>query len=94
MHPYQVVKRPLITEKATIMKERNKYAFEVTKVANKRQIKEAIELAFKVNVVKVTVMSVPGKLRRIGKRQVLTPVWKKAVVTLAEGEKIEFFEGV
>jgi large subunit ribosomal protein L23 len=94
MHPYQVVKRPLITEKATIMKERNKYAFEVTKVANKQQIKEAIELAFKVNVVNVTVMNVPGKMRRIGKRQVLTPVWKKAVVTLAEGEKIEFFEGV
>lgn len=94
MHPYQVVKRPLITEKATIMKERNKYAFEVTRVANKRQIKEAVEAAFKVNVVKVTVMSVPGKMRRIGKRQVLTPMWKKAVVTLAQGEKIEFFEGV
>jgi large subunit ribosomal protein L23 len=94
MHPYQVVKRPLITEKATIMKERNKYAFEVTKAANKRQVKEAIELAFKVNVVKVTVMSVPGKMRRIGRRQVLTPLWKKAIVTLAEGEKIEFFEGV
>jgi large subunit ribosomal protein L23 len=94
MHPYQVVKRPLITEKATIMKERNKYAFEVMKAANKRQIKEAVEVAFKVNVVKVTVMSVPGKMRRVGKRQALTPTWKKAVVTLAPGEKIEFFEGV
>jgi large subunit ribosomal protein L23 len=94
MHPYQVVKRPLITEKATIMKERNQYAFEVMKEANKRQIKEAVEVAFKINVVKVTVMSVPGKMRRIGKRQVLTPAWKKAVVTLAPGEKIEFFEGV
>ena len=94
MHPYQVVKRPLITEKATIMKERNKYAFEVTKAANKQQIKEAVETAFKVNVVKVTVMSVPGKMRRIGRRQALTPVWKKAVVTLEQGQKIEFFEGV
>lgn len=94
MHPYQVVKRPLITEKATIMKERNKYAFEVTKTANKQQIKEAVETAFKVNVVKVTVMSVPGKMRRIGRRQALTPVWKKAVVTLEQGQKIEFFEGV
>jgi len=94
MHPYQVVKRPLITEKATIMKERNKYAFEVTKAANKQQIKEAVEAAFKVNVVKVTVMSVPGKMRRIGRRQALTPVWKKAVVTLEQGQKIEFFEGV
>jgi large subunit ribosomal protein L23 len=94
MHPYQVVKRPLITEKATIIKERNRYAFEVMKEANKRQIKEAVETAFKVNVVKVNVMSVPGKMRRIGRRQVLTPVWKKAVVTLAPGQKIEFFEGV
>jgi len=76
------------------MKEGNKYAFEVMKEANKRQIKEAVEVAFKVNVVKVAVMSVPGKMRRIGKRQVLTPSWKKAVVTLTPGEKIEFFEGV
>jgi large subunit ribosomal protein L23 len=94
MHPYQVVKRPLITEKATIMKERNKYAFEVSKAANKRQVKEAVEEAFKVSVVNVTVMNVPGKMRRVGRRQVLTPVWKKAVVTLAPGDKIEFFEGV
>lgn len=94
MHPYQVVKRPLITEKATIMKERNKYAFEVSKAANKQQVKKAVEEAFKVSVLKVTVMSVPGKMRRVGRRQVLTPVWKKAVVTLAPGDKIEFFEGV
>jgi len=94
MHPYQVVKRPLITEKATLIKEQNRYAFEVMKEANKRQIKEAVELAFKVNVVKVNVMSMPGKMRRIGRKQVLTPVWKKAVVTLAPGQKIEFFEGV
>jgi large subunit ribosomal protein L23 len=94
MHPYQVVKRPLITEKATLIKEQNRYAFEVMKEANKRQIKEAVGVAFKVNVVKVNVMSVPGKMRRIGRRQVLTPVWKKAVVTLAPGQKIELFEGV
>jgi len=94
MHPYQIVKKPLITEKATIMKEAGKYAFEVTRAANKRQIKEAVEAAFKVNVVKVTVMVVPGKTRRMGRRQVLMPLWKKAVVTLAPGQKIEFFEGV
>jgi large subunit ribosomal protein L23 len=94
IHPYQIVKRPLITEKATIMKERSMYAFEVMKEANKRQVKEAVELAFKVSVVKVAVMIVPGKMRRMGKRQVLTPAWKKAIVTLAPGEKIEFFEGV
>jgi len=94
MHTYEIVRRPLITEKATIMKERNKYAFEVMNEANKRQIKEAVEAAFKVNVVKVTVMNVPGKMRRIGRQPTLTQAWKKAVVTLAPGEKIEFFEGV
>ena len=94
MHLYEVVKRPLITEKATIMKEQNRYAFEVAKEANKRQIKDAVEAAFKVNVVKVNVMTVPGKTRRVGRRQVLTPSWKKAVVALEVGQKIEFFEGV
>ena len=94
MHLYEVVKRPLITEKATLMKEQNRYAFEVAKEANKRQIKDAVEAAFKVNVVKVNVMTVPGKMRRIGRRQVLTPSWKKAVVALEAGQKIEFFEGV
>jgi large subunit ribosomal protein L23 len=94
MHIYEVVRRPLITEKATLMKEQNRYAFEVAKEANKRQIKEAVQAAFKVNVVKVNVMRVPGKMRRIGRRYVLTPSWKKAVVTLEPGQKIEFFEGV
>jgi large subunit ribosomal protein L23 len=94
MHLYEIVRRPLITEKATLMKEQNRYAFEVAREANKRQIKDAVEAAFKVNVVKVNVMTVPGKMRRIGKRQVLTPSWKKAVVALEAGQKIEFFEGV
>jgi len=94
MHIYDVVKRPLITEKATVMKEQNRYAFEVTKEANKRQIREAVEAAFKVNVVKVNVMSMPGKMRRIGRRYVMTRSWKKAVVTLEPDQKIEFFEGV
>jgi large subunit ribosomal protein L23 len=94
MHLYEVVKRPLITEKATLLKEQNRYAFEVAKEANKSQIKDAVEAAFKVDVVKVNVMTVPGKMRRIGRRYVLTPSWKKAVVTLGPGQKIEFFEGV
>ena len=94
MHLYEVVRRPLITEKATLLKEQNRYAFEVAKEANKPQIKEAVQAAFKVNVVKVNVMRVPGKMRRIGRRYVLTPSWKKAVVTLEPGQKIEFFEGV
>lgn len=94
MHLYEVVRRPLITEKATMMKEQNRYAFEVAGGANKRQIKEAVEEGFKVNVVQVRVMNVPGKMRRIGRRYVMTPAWKKAIVTLELGQKIEFFEGV
>jgi len=90
----EIVRRPLITEKATLIKERGRYAFEVPKNVNKRQIKEAVEASFKVNVIKVNVMTVPGKMRRVGKRQARTPSWKKAVVTLAPDQKIEFFEGV
>lgn len=94
MHLYEVVHRPLITEKATVMKEQDRYAFKVAERANKRQIKEAVEAAFKVNVVQVQSMIVPGKRRRIGRRYVMTPSWKKAIVTLKSGQKIEFFEGV
>jgi len=94
MHLYEVLRRPLITEKTTLLQEHNRYAFEVAQGAAKQQIKEAVEAAFKVEVVKVNVMTVPGKMRRIGRRQVMTPSWKKAVVTLEAGQKIEFFEGV
>jgi large subunit ribosomal protein L23 len=94
MHLYEVVRRPLITEKATLLKERNKYAFEVAPEAAKHQIKEAVEVAFKVKVIKVNVVNVPGKMKRMGRRQAMTPSWKKAVVTLEPGQKIEFFEGV
>jgi large subunit ribosomal protein L23 len=94
MHLYEVIHRPLITEKATVMKEQDRYAFKVAAGANKRQIKEAVEAAFKVNVVQVQSMIVPGKSRRIGRRYVMTPSWKKAIVTLKSGQKIEFFEGV
>lgn len=94
MHLYEVLRRPLITEKSTLLKEQGRYAFEVAPGANKHQIKEAVETAFKVKVVQVNVMRMPGKTRRIGRRQVLTPSWKKAVVTLEPGQKIEFFEGV
>ena len=94
MHLYEILKRPLITEKTTLLTERNVYAFEVAQGSAKHQIKEAVEIAFKVKVAKVNVMTVPGKMKRIGRRQVLTPSWKKAVVALEPGGKIEFFEGV
>jgi len=94
MHLYEVLRRPLITEKNTILQAQSKYAFEVAKEANKPQIKQAVEKAFKVKVTTVNVMTVPGKMRRVGRRVVLTQSWKKAVVTLKPGDKIEFFEGV
>jgi large subunit ribosomal protein L23 len=91
---YEVLRHPLITEKATWLKEKDKYAFKVASKATKSQIKEAVEQSFKVKVSKVNVMTVPGKTRRFGKRQVTGSPWKKAVVTLAPGHKITFFEGV
>jgi len=94
MHPFQVLKRPLITEKSTLLQQQGKYAFEVATAANKHQVKEAVEKAFKVEVVGVNVIIVPGKSKRIGRRSVKSSPWKKAVVTLGEGQKIEFFEGV
>jgi len=94
MHLYEVLRRPLITEKNSILQAQSKYAFEVAKEANKPQIKQAVEKAFKVKVTTVNVMTVPGKTRRVGRQQVLTQSWKKAIVTLKPGEKIEFFEGV
>jgi large subunit ribosomal protein L23 len=94
MHLYEVLRRPLITEKNTALQAENKYAFEVAGEANKHQIKQAVEKAFKVKVTAVNVMTVPGKRRRIGRRQVLTQSWKKAIVTLKPGDKIALFEGV
>lgn len=94
MHPLEVIRRPIVTEKDTLLKQWNKYTFEVARDANKIQIKEAVEKAFNVKVVAVNVLTVPGKWRRRGKRRGLTPPWKKAIVTLAQGQKIELFEGV
>ena len=94
MHLYEVLRRPLITEKNTALQAQNKYAFEVAGEANKLEIKQAVEKAFKVKVTAVNVMTVPGKTRRIGRRQVLTQSWKKAIVTLKPGDKIALFEGV
>jgi len=94
MHPYEVLRRPVITEKGTQLQAQGKYAFEVARDANKPQIKQAVEKAFKVKVTAVNVVMVRGKERRVGRRQVLTQPWKKAIVTLQPGDKIELFEGV
>jgi large subunit ribosomal protein L23 len=94
MHLYEVLRRPLITEKATLLQEGNKYAFEVAQKATKRQVKLAVEKAFKVNVTKVNIVAMHGKMKRIGRRMAMTPSWKKALVTIMPGQKVEFFEGV
>ena len=94
MHLYEVLRRPLITEKNSGLQAQGKYVFEVAQEANKHQVKQAVEKAFNVRVTAVNVMMVPGKMRRMGRRMTLSPSWKKAVVTLKSGDKIEIFEGV
>ena len=94
MHLYEILRRPLVTEKATLLHEGNKYTFEVATEVSKLQIKEAVQRAFKVKVAKVNVMTMPGKTRRMGRREVTSSSWKKAVVTLEPGHKISLFEGV
>ena len=94
MHLYEILRRPLVTEKATLLQEENRYTFEVARKASKLQIKQAVERAFKVKVAKVNVMTVPGKTKRMGRREVTNPPWKKAIVVLKPGNKITLFEGV
>jgi len=94
MQRHEVLHRPLLTEKSTALQVEGKYAFEVGRAANKLQIKQAVEKAFNVKVMAVNIMTVPGKMRRAGRRQVMSPSWKKAVVTLKPGDKITLFEGV
>ncbi len=94
LHPYQVIIRPLITEKATILAGEHKYAFEVNRRANKNQVRDAIETAFSVRVLKVNTMKVHGKRHRTARGYTRPHDWKKAIVTLAEGDTIQIFEGV
>lgn len=95
IHPLEVLRRPLITEKGTRLGGENKHVFEVYRDSNKHQIKEAVEKAFDVRVLHVNVMNVKGKGRRArGNRRVYRPNWRKAVVTLAPEDKIELFEGM
>ena len=89
---YQIIEKPLITEKGTDLKDKqNKYVFKVDRDANKVDIKHAIEEVFKVRVVKVNTMWVSGKKKRVRFKEGKTPDWKKAVVTLREGDKIDLF---
>jgi large subunit ribosomal protein L23 len=96
MHIYEVLRRPVVTEKSGQMSEQhNQYVFEVARGANKLLVKQAVERAFNVSVLEVNIMTVRPKMGHFGRRPVIkTPAWKKAVVTLAAGDRIEFFEGV
>lgn len=96
MNVYQVLKRPILTEKSDFQRDDNQYVFEVARQANKLQIKEAVETIFDVRVTAVNTMTMKPKKRRLGRKLITTrPAWKRAVVTLAPGERIQdFFEGV
>ena len=89
--PREVIIRPVITENSYDMMEQGCYTFEVAKDANKIEIAQAIEAIFKVKVTKVNTLNVKAKPKRMRYRVGYTRTWKKAMVTLAEGDKIEIF---
>jgi large subunit ribosomal protein L23 len=95
MNVYEVIKRPILTEKTTKQAdELRQYTFEVDGRATKIDVRRAVEVAFDVTVEDVRVMRMPGKTRRFGRHIGRTSVWKKASVTLAPGDSISLFEGV
>ena len=95
MDHYQVIKRPLITEKCMRgNEEHNTVVFQVDRNANKLMIKQAVEAVFQVKVLEVNTLNVRGKKKRVRMREGNKPDWKKAYVTLREGDTITFFEGV
>ena len=96
MHIYEVLKRPVVTEKTMIAtEEANKVSFEVDLRANKLLVKQAVEKAFKVSVVDINMLVMPAKTSKRGSTvRIRLPKWKKAIVTLAPGDRIQLFEGV
>jgi large subunit ribosomal protein L23 len=95
MNPYEIIKGPVITEKGTIQKEaNNQLTFEVDRKANRVEIRHAVEKVFNVRVQRVRTMQIKGKVKRVGRTLGKRRDWKKAIVTLAKGENVEFFEGV
>lgn len=90
---YNVIKRPVISEKSTALAEiANRYVFEVDPSARKEEIRDAIQRLFDVTVKRVRTMNVHGKVKAVGRSLVKRPTRKKAIVTLAEGQKIDFFQ--
>jgi large subunit ribosomal protein L23 len=95
MNAYDVIKRPIITEKTSIQKEdANQITFEVDRRANRVQIRKAVESIFDVHVTGVRTMQVKGKVKQRGRIVGKRRDWKKAIVSLVPGERIDFFEGV
>ncbi|MRS05545.1 50S ribosomal protein L23 [bacterium] len=93
MNIYDVLKKPLVTEKTTLEKDaKNVISFEVDRNANKIEIKNAVEKLFKVEVCDVNTVNVAGKLKRVGRHYGKRSNWKKAYVTLKEGSNVDFFE--
>ncbi len=92
---YRILVKPLITEKsAQALAETNRVTFRVKRTANKREVKEAVEQIFSVTVLDVNTLVVKGKYRRQGRSVGRTQTWKKAIVLLQKGDKIDIFEGV
>jgi len=94
MNVHQVLLRPTITEKSTLLQESGKYTFRVASRANKVQVKEAVETSFNVTVLDVNITKTHGKRKRYGSRITKKPDIKKAIVTLASGDRIELVEGL
>lgn len=95
LEEYSIIRRPIITEKGSDLKdENNQLVFEVDPRANKSEIKKAVEKIFKVTVLTVRTQNRPGKRKRLGRFMGRRKNWKKAIVTLREGDRVDFFEGV
>ncbi len=90
---YEVIQRPIISEKSTALAEiAGRYVFEVSLKANKQEIRDAVQRLFNVKVREVRTMIMHGKVKRVGRFETTRSNWKKALVTLAEGQKIDFFQ--
>jgi large subunit ribosomal protein L23 len=97
LNAFSTIIRPVVSEKSTILGDQGKYVFEVAPDANKIQIKRAVEEAFvnkKIEVTSVNIVHVSGKQRRRGRSVGMTRSWKKAIVTLRAGQRLDLFEGV
>jgi large subunit ribosomal protein L23 len=89
-----IIIAPVVTEKSNVRREQHKYTFKVDARANKKQIMKAITVLFKVKPVACNIMNIKGKPKRVRYQRGYTSTWKKAIITLHKGEKIDIFEGV